>query len=378
MMAYKYRFLFLLRQKVLLFWDLLFPILMGTLFFVAFSNINKSTESFSVIPVAVVKEGGSESYFLDTLEEVSKGDNAIIDPEYVSVEEAEKLLSEGEVDGIYHVGDKIRLTVSEDGLNQSILKIISDSFLQASSTISNIAEINPLLVEQVISDITDDLNINREITLGRGETDNFINYYYALIAMTCLFGCFFGYYNAYGIQANMSPLGARRSVAPTKKLYSILWDFAAAVTVSILLVSVFLMYLAFVLRVNLGDNLGLVILTSLVGCFAGVAYGTVVGAVSGVFGLSENLSTGFMVGFTLLMCFMSGLMNGNMKNLIEHSVPVLNRINPAALISDAFYCLTAFEDYSRYTRAILLLLVISALCCIVSAVIVRRKRYASI
>lgn len=378
MLAYKYRFLTLLRQKIMLFWDLLFPLVLGTFFFIAFGNITRSTETFSRIPVAVVEETDSQSYFLTVLDEVSSGENSLIAPEYISPEEAEKLLEQEDVDGIYYIDDEIRLTVSEDGLNQSILKIISDSFLQMSKTIGNISQTKPELVQQVTANINNEIEINHEISLGTGETDNFVNYYYALIAMTCLYSCFFGFYNVQGIQANMSPLAARRSVAPTKKLAGILCDFSAAVTVSFLLVSIVLFYLAFVLRINFGANPGLVVLTSFVGCISGVAYGTLVGALGGSIGVGENALNGFMVGFTLFLCFLSGLMYGDMKKIIEHNAPIFNRINPAALLSDAFYSLTAFDNYTRFSRNILLLLVISALCCIVSAYILRRKRYASI
>ena len=34
--------------------------------------------------------------------------------------------------------------------------------------------------------------------------------------------------------------------------------------------------------------------------------------------------------------FYQGLMNNTMKDLVEKNMPVINRINPAALISDSF------------------------------------------
>ena len=40
--------------------------------------------------------------------------------------------------------------------------------------------------------------------------------------------------------------------------------------------------------------------------------------------------------FSMVCSFLSGLMNNTMKDLVEKNMPVINRINPAALISDAF------------------------------------------
>ena len=43
-----------------------------------------------------------------------------------------------------------------------------------------------------------------------------------------------------------------------------------------------------------------------------------------------------------------GLMMGNMKAVIAEKIPGFNNINPAAVISDSFYCLNIYEDYDRF------------------------------
>lgn len=374
--AYKYGLLSAVRNKSQLFWSLLFPLILGTLFNLAFSSIIKTTESFSEIPVAVVEAGNSETseYFTDIVNELSAGEGAMLSPVYTDPEEAEELLAKGDIEGIFHVGDDIRLIVSDEGINQSILKIISDSYLQISATVSNIAQTRPDMVEEVIAGIYDDLEVNEEITLGN-ETNTMLQYYYALIAMTCLFGCFFGFYKVLAIKADMSALAARRSVSPTKKLSMILSDFFAAVTIQFLQTLIVIAYLVFILGINFGDQWEFVILTSFVGCISGVSYGTFIGSVVKT---NENTSMGILTVSSLFLCFLSGLMMQNMKYIVEQYAPVINLINPAALLSDAFYCLTVYDNYSRYTRNMVSLLIISAIFCIVSGFVLRRKRYASI
>ena len=380
--SFKYAFLTTIRNKSQLFWTLLFPILLGTLFHFAFNSIIENTESFSQIPVAIVtlEEGEVSDSFIEMAKQLSGSDEPLIKPQYIDSEQAEKLLQNGEIEGIFYISNNIddsgiRLVVSEEGLNASVLKTISDSYLQTFSTVSNIARTRPDLISQVIAEINSELQMNQEIALGRGETDTFLNYFYALIAMQCLFACYQGFYRVVNIQANMSPLAARRCVSPVKKMSMILVDFIASVFAQFILLLIVLAYLAFILGVNFGEQWVFVLLTGFIGCITGVSFGMLVGS---VFKGSQRSAEGLLTALSLFLCFLSGLMVQNMKSIIEHYAPVINRINPAALLSDAFYCLVVYDNYSRYMRNIISLLIISALFCALSILRLRRKRYASI
>ena len=71
-------------------------------------------------------------------------------------------------------------------------------------------------------------------------------------------------------------------------------------------------------------------------------------------------------------------MVGNMKDIVEKNLPVFNRINPAALITDCFYSLNIYDDLTVYLRSLISLAVISMLLCLGSFFMMRRKKYASI
>jgi ABC-2 type transport system permease protein len=155
----------------------------------------------------------------------------------------------------------------------------------------------------------------------------------------------------------------------------ILSDFAAAVTIQFIINLIVIAYLAFVLGINFGEQWALVVLTSLTGGIMGVSLGIFVGSfMKG----DENKASGILSAVILFLCFLSGLMYGNMKDVIERNIPVINRINPAALLSDAYYCLVVYDTYSRYILCIISMLVISGLFCAASAFVLRRKKYASI
>ena len=80
--------------------------------------------------------------------------------------------------------------------------------------------------------------------------------------------------------------------------------------------------------------------------------------------LSEGIkSCLFILAISMVCSFLAGLMNSNMKDLVEKHAPIINRINPAALISDAFYCINVYNDTARYYRNLVTLAVMSAAFC---------------
>ena len=79
----------LVRIKEALFWNLCFPIALGTLYFVAFSGLN-SDEQFGAIDVAVVLEETTDtSAFQTTVEALSEeGDDQLLSAIFTTEEEA--------------------------------------------------------------------------------------------------------------------------------------------------------------------------------------------------------------------------------------------------------------------------------------------------
>ena len=90
------------------------------------------------------------------------------------------------------------------------------------------------------------------------------------------------------------------------------------------------------------------------------------------------MKIGILLAISMLCSCLAGLMNGNMKDIVEQHAPILNRINPAALISDAFYCINVYDDPSRYTRNLVSLSLMCVLLILLSFYAVRKERYDSI
>lgn len=372
---YKYRLKELLRNKSGIFWTLVFPILLGTLFSVTFGGIMSRQEVLKTIPVAVVNENEA-SYFNTLLTELSKeGDEQVFKLTYVNASEAERLLKDEKTDGIFHVKDTVELKVKKALINQSILSSILDSYVQIEHMIKKTEVSNPQQISKMVEAMNSNLDLNQEIVLSKGNQDFSQQYFYALLAMTALYASFFGLSNAKVLQANLSAIAARRVTAPFGKVRLLLAEFAAAVTVHFGIMLVVMAYLNFGLKIDFGDKVLPVLFLILVGSVMGVSMGFFVGCIGK---LSLNAKEGILVCISLFLCFFSGLYINTVKNAIDQTFPILNKINPAVVLSDAFYSLNIYDTYGRYFENILILLIFSMIFGFGGYLMARRKKYASL
>ena len=140
-------------------------------------------------------------------------------------------------------------------------------------------------------------------------------------------------------------------------------------------VVVLLIYLRYVLQLDFQGQTKEMLLISLIGSMIGVSMGIFVGSIGK---MSEGIKIGILLGVSMVCSFLAGLMNAEMKYVVEQHAPIINRINPAALISDAFYCINVYDDPARYTRNLVTLFMMCIVLIIASFLMVRRERYDSI
>lgn len=385
---YIYRIKCLLKNKSLLLWSLFFPIILGTLFYAGFGNGTDLKEDFNSIPVAVVDESTNDQ-FSSIINSVKSGKEPLFLVTSTDFDTANKMLENEEVYGVILVSDQsvqptqkliitsgdIRLLVKKTGINQSIIKSFLDQYQQNVAIISEISTTNPESLTVAMNSLLNGKSLLKEVNLAGSSVNALLQYFYSLIAMTCMMGCYYGLQNAVDTQANLTAIGARRSITPTHKMFLILTDTLASLTLHFLWICIVTCYLRFVLHVPIGEQPALYLLSCFIGSLIGVSLGQFIGAaVKG----TEQLKNVILTATTLILSFLSGLMIGDMKNIIEHSVPILNRINPTSLITDAFYSLTVYNDYHRFTTNLITLTIMAVILSILSFLVVRREKYASI
>lgn len=371
---FKYSLKNAFRQKEFLFWILAFPIILGTFFYVAFNSMYEKESMFNKIPVAIV-ENTENTAFKEVIKELSSGEDAMFDSKFTDSQTALDMLKTNDISGIINVDSELSLTVSNDGIKQTIIKSFLDQYQIRESIITDTVNNNPQNLQSVIDAMSQEINCNESLSLSNGNMDTYIQYFYNLIAMAAFFGSISGLYIAINNQGNLSAIAARKCISPTNKLTSITASLLASFVAQVVCVSIGITCILFILKVDMSDKIPMVYLSGAVGSLTGVTMGFFIGS----FGrLNQNVKMAISMSVTMLSCFLSGLMIGNMKSVIEMYVPIVNRINPAALISDLFYCLNIYNDYRRYTEKFVTLLILSVVFTIGGFLLTRRKKYASL
>lgn len=380
MTNFKYALLRLMRNKANLFWILVFPIVLGCFFKIAFSNITAS-ESFHTIPVAVVEGDNADATAFHTMIEQLSGDSgdAMLSATFCDDKKARTLLEKGKVDGIFYTTDTVELAVNSDlsgaSINQSILQSLLTQYYLNRDLIVQILTTNPGNIESLVDSIGQSVDTRKEVSLTRNNTDTYDQYFYNLIAMACLYTAMGGINLAINNSANLSSLAARKTIAPAKRAALIGTELLAIILFESLLNMVSFLFIVTVLGIHMTTHLGLAMLTILISTTFSITFGMFLGCVGPK---SEGGKTGLMFAVVMPLCFLSGLMMGTMRMVVEKYAPFVNRINPAALISDSFYALNNYDTLTRYTGNILTLLLMTVLFLIISILVTRRKTYASL
>lgn len=370
-----------MRSRELVIWTLLFPILLSTLFYFALSSIDKA-DTFQAIPAAVVEEGmEQEQYLGEMLDVLSEGEEPmLLLTRTENTEEADELLKADEIKGYITVEQgEPKLYVKEDGIYQTILKNILDRYVQTKDTVMTMIRKNPAaalaFAEEMQTDWEDMGEGIGELRLSEEKPSSTVTYYYALLAMVCLYGGFHGVMIINSLQANLSPQGARNTLSPGNRGMLFCASYLAALTIQSACMLAALCYIRFVLGISFGSQFGYAILTCVVGSMVGLAFGSLVSMPAKWKG---GVKISIVVGVSMICCFLAGLMVGGINYIVEQNLPLLAMLNPAARISDAFYCLYYYDDHTRYFQNMGILVVMAAVMVGGSVVFARRKQYESI
>lgn len=393
---FKYSLKTLFRNKMLIFWTFAFPIILGTMFNLAFSNIANS-EKFDIIDIAIVKNDDFENNeaYKTVFEQLSDKSNKdqMFNTKYVSEDEAKKLLENDEIVGYMKLdGDAPKVTFVKNGTNQTIFKYVVEEVAQKSNMISNLVENemknnvkieaeniseNQIDTEEIIKKAyeiaqKDDVKLKN---ISNKNLDYMMIEFYTLIAMTCLYGGILGMVAVNQNLANMTNQGKRVSVSPIKKAKLLISSLLAGYIAQLVGLALLFIYTVFVLKVDYGNNVGLIILLSMIGSFAGLSMGV---AVASVIKASDNAKSGILISITMLGCFFSGMMGVTMKYVIDKNVPIINKLNPANMITDGFYSLYYYDTLDRYYFNIISLLIFAFILIVISFFSLRRQKYDSI
>lgn len=138
---FKYAFITLFRNKMLIFWTFAFPIILGTFFNMAFSNIEKS-EKLNIINIAIVEndEFKEDKIFKEAFKTLSdeKNRDRLFNLKIVTEETAKESLENDEIIGYMVLEEnEPKIVVKNSGINETIFKYVTEEITEQARNSTN-------------------------------------------------------------------------------------------------------------------------------------------------------------------------------------------------------------------------------------------------
>ena len=381
---YKYAFRTLLKNKALVFWTLAFPFILAVLFNLAFARLH-DYDTFEPFDVAVVEDDAFKKnlVFRSAFNTLSEGDEQLFKTQYVSMDEAEKLLDDEKIEGfVYIADDEAHVKIKANGTNQTVLKTVTEQIAQTATMVEDIAKsemerqagqkVNTLeiymnavkLATESEPNIKEDSHVMNMIVIE----------FYTLIAMACMQGAMLSVELTNRCLPNLSNRGKRVAIAPTRKSTMLISSLLAGYTMLFFSLVALIAFMRFILGVEFGSNIGLIMLLSAVGALAAMMLGVLL---SVTFKTNESAKNVIVVIITMVGCLFAGMFGG-MKIVFDEVCPWFNKISPVGMITDGYYSLYYYDDPQRYFVNLLSLLAVSAIFFALAVRNLRKARYDSI
>lgn len=335
------------RDKGFIFWEGLYPIILALFFYIAFNGIiNYESESINI----AIEDNKEITPILDTIDilkiiEIDKKDIA-------------KNLQNGEIDA--YIKSDLSLIVSNSGVKQTIVKSILDQVKQTMAFNEPIEKLD-FKVDYLISQTQ---NANGMLII-----------FYSLIAMVSTYGVFSGIEATLISQANISSLGARITMSPTRKSTFLISGVLVGLFINIISNILLLFFIEFVLKLDLIKNIAHSSIFIVLGNFFGVSLGLFIGSSNKQ---SEGFKSMLSIAITLFLSFLSGLMSPDIKILIDENLPILNKVNPISIITNNLYRINLLENTSNLNIDIIILISYCLILISLSYIFLRRRQFDSI
>lgn len=382
----------LTRKRELFIWSLAFPILLSTMFMLMFANLDDAT-AFDPVATAVVADAHYDeaTAFSSVIDELGEeGDDQLLDIRtFATVDEARNALTTGEVIGIVSVeaDGTPKLAVSPDSgglgveqIGRTILDTVMNTYVRNADLLASLAADNPLALADpdLVEEALTHGNATVQVSLTHSTPVQSVRYYYALLGMAALFCGQVGMLAICETQPNLTPLGARRAIGATSRGKTLVATLAASWAISFACLLVAFLFIRFVVGVDFAGREGMCVVAIAVAALFATSLGTLLGSLPKV---GFGVKTGLLTGLTCLLSLFAGLYGEPCMDLadqIAREAPVLAAVNPAKVVTDAFYSLYYYDSLVPFAEKAGILLIMTVVLFAVSALFVRRQRYASL
>ncbi len=380
--ATKYGFKWHLREKQFIFWMLAFPILLMTVFAVAFSGID-SGEDFDV-RLGICPDNAFEKV-LENIEvfELIRADE----------DELKSLMDEKDIDG--YISPDMEIVVRNSSIKANIIVSTMDSIRKYSIAymLKEVDDI-PLSADEILGlklkdiavyfkDFAEYMDMSKSDEF-RGITERIYTneqtsnvsqiVVLAFFAMVSLYSAYVSMNYCEMIQANIGEVGKRVSISAYSKGDMIIVSILVSVVMGLALDVIMLSYISLVLGIVAIKE----VFFSFVVLFAASIYGAGLGAIIGsIKGLNDEGKTSVLTVFFMTLAFLNGMGGQSIKLYIDEHLAILNKINPVNLVNESLSRLNIIGSGDIATN-VSLLLVGAIVWFLIASISLRRVTYDSL
>ena len=411
----------LVRDRNVLMWAVAFPLILATLFYSMFNNLD-TTYELDPLPVIIVQDSNYDqapgfSPLINDLAgtdspagtdgtagtdstagtngansgENSTAGQALLAPTFVAdPEAAQAALAAGDYLGYIVVDDQGRPNYYMDSrrassidtlaaVKQSIILNALDRYLQDSQLLAGLAQTDPQLLSDAstLSTLSAQPGLVQRGAITANPPSDALRYFYAVLAFSCIMMMSFGLSAIDFWKANVSALGARRSLGGRSWAWSLAPTLLAAWLLSLICVIIGFLYIRYVFGISFGGKepacLAVLALSTLVA--------TLLGAVLGAMPFPGGGKAGITAVIACVLSVFAGLYGPASQQLgdyVANNLPALSTINPVRQIYDAFFSLYYYDGYERFAQVILTLAVMAAIFFVLAVLLMRKQRYKSL
>lgn len=357
----KYELKIFLGSPSNMFWMIAFPLLLLTVFTIAFSNLRFRELDLEKASIAYDEEAFMSLYFTEPPKDMpnmatldrSSIENSIFKGESMTKDLALEALREGKIEA--YVDKDLSLVISKNGINQMIM----DEVL---TTTKQITSLNlPLTAYE----------FNRNYVKNSDEKYSPIDtIFYSLFAMISLYGAYLSGGIGNRLIVRGQTVALRNTTTPTSKAWQVMISIAASLLWSLFLIGITIIYTRLILKQDFFsadfNNIPVVLSTLTFGIAWGLFLGTVIE--------KESLQTAAIISSLLILSGLSGLFSNDIPLLIQRSFPLIIKLNPISLISNELIKVNMLGNYSTLKASVLQLLAYSIVLISFSILQIRRKR----
>ncbi len=380
----KYTILYCIREKQFLFWMMLFPIILCSAFYLAFSNLDK--ESTLEIKFGI----NNDNAYVFLLENIPifrliDGDD----------EQLKEQLQNEKIDG--YITSDYDLYVDDYQLKANIIVGVFENMKQYLTAFMikdkeelNLNMSNDDIIEMNLKQLAPytekiykaksfrnfHFTKSQALVFKNQETSILTIILFSAFAMFSLYGTFIGSELVNLVQSYLSTMAARVAVSPYKKSNMVIAIFITSVTLSLTFNLILTLFVTFVLKIPLFHNLKLSIVifvcASIFSSSLGVLFGT-------IRKIPSHKKSDIINMVILTLSFITGMSgNTDLRNAIEKNIPILNRLNFANVVNESLYQVNYIGDTTNLPRNLAILIGATIIILIAASIVLRRENYDSI